>query len=221
MPQPVPPPGMFEMQQYNIPTHVEAPVRQAPHMNLSFPVFTPPAASSYGSTQPMRVPWTPPDLAGALNAGLETGGKLATEFMQNRKTAQEVQAEEQAQRAALAAMSDPNRRAQMGFEMGPGGFTARLPSPLDIYTKQAELAKTGAETAEARERTRVIGPESESKIAQEKARTEQEKVQTRLLGVNQAQRILSGATSGFITDQGDQTNPSTAGTYTGTDENLP
>ena len=221
--QPVQAPSLQILEPFNIPTHVEAPVRQAPHMSLTFPTFTPPAASSYGSTQPIQVPWHPPDLAGALNAGLETGGKLATQYMQNRKTAQEVQAEEQALKYGLAA-ADPAKRATMGFAFGAGGATATLPSAADYYAKQAEVAKSLAETTEARERTKTIAPESKAKIAEQQAGTEKEKVQTQILGMNEAQRRNQAAASGIITsdqsgNQGDQTNPQTR-TYTGDNENL-
>ena len=43
MPQPVQAPSMEILQPFNIPTHVDAQVRQAPHMNLTFPTFTPPS----------------------------------------------------------------------------------------------------------------------------------------------------------------------------------
>jgi hypothetical protein len=223
MPQPVQAPSMEIMEPFNIPTSVNAPVRQAPHMNLTFPVFTPPAASSYGTTTPIEVPWHPPDLAGALNAGLQTGAHLATSFMQNKKTAQEVNAEEQALKLATAAAADPARRAQMGFQFGAGGATATLPSALDYYTKQAELAKTQQETAEARARTGTITPESAAKIAEQQAKTKQTEVQTGLLGINEAQRRHNQITSGFTNqpppDQSTAPDQSNAPTrdYTGVD----
>ena len=122
MPQPVPAPGLQEMQPFNIPTSVNAPIRTGPRMNLNFPVFTPPLASSYGSTQPMRVPWEPPNLSGAIEGGLQTGAKLATDFLANRKTAAEVQAEEAAAKPAIAAMNDPNRQPYVSYGVGPTGF---------------------------------------------------------------------------------------------------
>jgi hypothetical protein len=212
MPEPTPPPSMYIMQPFNIPTSVNAPVRTGPRMNLTFPVFTPPAASSYGSTQPMAVPWTPPNLAGALNAGLETGGRLATQFMQNKKTAAEVQSEEQALKMAAAAAADPNRRGQMGFTMGPGGATATLPSPYELALTQANIAKSGAETEESRARTAgQYGQTAESaaKIAQEQEATRKSALETSLLGQNQFtlrhNQAANATKSGMITsDQNGQ-----------------
>jgi hypothetical protein len=209
MPEPTPAPSMFIMQPFNIPTAVSAPIRTGPRMNLTFPVFTPPAASSYGSTQPMAIPWKPPDLAGALNAGLETGGKLAAQYMTNKKTAAEVQAEEQALRMATAAAADPNRRGQMGFTLGPGGATATLPNPYELALQRASVAKTGAETEEARARTAgQYGQtaEAQAKIAQEQAAAERARMETQLMGTNEfTLRHNQAAKSGMITsDQSGQ-----------------
>jgi hypothetical protein len=150
-------------------------------MNLTFPVFTPPAASSYGSTMPMRVPWEPPNLAGAINDGLKTGASLATSFLTNRKTAQEIQAEEAASKGAIAAMHDPNLRGNIGYEMGPGGFTARIISPAEAAIARANLAKTAAETEQAAAgaaEKRGETPGAQAEIEAKKAQTGKTQMET-------------------------------------------
>lgn len=202
--RPIPAPQMAEMQPFNIPTQAYATVRTGPRPNLTFPEFKPPTANQYGSTQPMAIPWTPPDLAGAINKGLELGGKMATDYLQNKKTAQEIQAEEAVGKQAIAAMHDPNRAQYMGYEVGPGGFTAKVMSPFEAMTAQYGLGKTQAETEEAKARaaqsvaeagktTATVTPEvqkttAEAELAQAKARYE---------GLNQFQKRWLGV-SGFV-----------------------
>jgi hypothetical protein len=221
---------MEVMQPFNIPTNVNAPVREPPHYpGLTFPVFTPPAASSYGTTTPITVPWHPPDLAGAINAGLETGGRLATEFMQNRKTAQEIQAEEQASKVAIAAMADPARAQYMSAEVGPGGFTANVMSPFEAQLQRVGMGKTLAETREAQARTAgALGQTapSQSEMAAREAQRQKEEAEaqkTRMaiipgffLGTGIKPSASTTTTSGFIqnpattdqgsTNQGDNSN---------------
>jgi len=145
--------GVFNLQPFNIPTNVQSPVRTGPRMNLNFPVFTPPAASSYGSTQPMAIPWRPPDLAGALNAGLRTGSEIGATFMANRQKAQQLAAQRQAQQYAQAAMQQPGAAERMGVTMGPEGYTATVLSPAELEMKRIQIleAQTRAEEARARE----------------------------------------------------------------------
>lgn len=203
--KPVPALSMQEMQPFNIPTEARPAVRTGPRMQLEFPVFKPPEASSYGSTMPMKVPWEPPNLVGAIQGGLELGGKLATDYMQNRKTAQEIQAEEAVGKQAIAAMHDPNRQQYVGYEAGPGGFTAKVMSPFEAMTAQATLAKTGAETEEARARTQQATAEAGKTTTltpaeQQKATAEAQlaAAKARWEGMNGFQRRLSGLESGFV-----------------------
>jgi hypothetical protein len=150
-------------------------------MNLTFPVFTPPAASSYGSTMPMRVPWEPPNLAGAINEGIKSGATLATSFMTGAKTVQEIRAQEAASKAAIAAMHDPNLQQNISYELGPSGFTARVVSPAEVQIARAGMVKTQAETEASRAATAErLGqtPEAQARIAKEKQATEAEKATT-------------------------------------------
>jgi hypothetical protein len=212
---PIPAPSMEIMQPFNIPTSVNAPIRTGPRMNLTFPVFTPPAASSYGSTQPMAIPWHPPDFAGAINAGIQTGSKLATDFLQNRKTAQEINAEEAVAKPAIQAMHDPNMRQYAGYSVGPGGFTATIMSPAAARIQQAEYAekmagigKSTAETAEAQQRTAAgygQTAEAQSKLASEEAARKKTEMETSLMGENEATRRWNSMKSGMLPS--DQTQP--------------
>jgi len=190
--------GPEVLEPFNIPTDVHSTMQTGPRMSLNFPVFTPPAANTYGSTMPMRVPWEPPNLSGAIEGGLQTGAKLATDFLTNRKTAQQIQAEELAQRGAIAAANDPNLAQYRSYEMGPSGFTAKVMSPADAAIQQANIAKTTAETAEARERTRAIAPSTAAKTAEEQAAAEKARRETELMGTNQFELRKHAATSGMV-----------------------
>lgn len=152
------------------------PIQKAPNVGLTFPVFTPPAASSYGTTNPMAVPWTPPDLAGALNKGIETGAHLATDAIANKKSLQAISAEEQAAKQAIIAQSQPGAAQRTTVEMGPGGYTTRVISPAELQLNQAQIARERAAIEAEKARTaEVYGqtPEAQSKIAELQAKIEQ------------------------------------------------
>jgi hypothetical protein len=224
MPQSGQPSGFGQeiLQPFNIPTSVNAPVRTGPRMNLTFPVFTPPAASSYGSTMPMRVPWEPPNLAGAISDGLKTGANLATQYLTNQKTAKEVQAQEAASSQAIAAMHDPSLKRNISYGVSPSGFTATVISPAEADIARANLAKTGAETEEAyagAAQRRGLTPEAQAKTAQSEAETR--KIQMETGYPNVFSQRAAASKSGFITTDAatDGTTGGTGGATDGTNIN--
>jgi len=192
--------GAPQLQQFNLPTNVGQPVRPATNLNLQFPVFTPPAASSYGSTQPMAVPWKPPDLAGALNAGLRTGAEIGATFMNNRQKAQQLAAQRQAQQYAQTAMAQPGAAERMGVTMGPEGFTTTLLSPAELEMKRIQMleAQTRAEEARARE-AEIYGetPKAQAEKKKTEAETAKAEAETRKMGTDafgyQTQGTAEGA----------------------------
>jgi hypothetical protein len=207
------PSGSEVLQPFNIPTGIGGgpPIQAPPRMNLTFPVFTPPAASSYGTTTPITVPWSPPDLAGAINSGINTGAKLATDALVNRKTMAEIQAEEQAAKVGIAQLHDPNLQRNISTQVGPGGFTARVLSPAEVALAQqqlaAEQAKTAASQAETAAKYGTTAP-SQAQIEKIKAETEQEKAKTALMGTNVFERRgAAGATDNTAATTDETTNP--------------
>jgi hypothetical protein len=212
--------GPEVLQPFNIPTSAPSPMQKAPNVGLSFPVFTPPAASSYGTTNPMTVPWTPPDLAGALNKGIETGAHLATDAIANKKSLSQIAAEEQAQKIAFARANAPGAGYYTTAGFGPGGAEVKVLSPAEVELQRAGLAKTAAETEASRAATaQTYGQtaEAQAKIAQQQAEAEKIRVQTGLLGKNVFERRAAAIDSGLITNQtsSDTTNPKRS--YTGTE----
>lgn len=218
------------LQPFNIPTSVNAPIQKAPNVGLTFPVFTPPAASSYGTTNPMPVPWTPPDLAGAINTGIKTGAGLATDLFTNRKSLDQIQSEEAAQKIAIAQAHAPGAGYYTSTSMGPTGAEMKVLSPAEVEMQRAEIANRAAtaeaERAAAAER-RGETPEAQARIrAQEaerqakEAETQKTQVQTGLLGQNVATRRRNQAliNSGVITPPQPSTTTSSPG-YTGVDFN--
>jgi hypothetical protein len=173
--------GPEVLQAFNIPTSAPSPIQKAPNPQLSFPVFTPPAASSYGTTNPMTVPWTPPDLAGAINAGIKTGAGLATDAITNKKSLNEIAAEEQAQKIAIARASAPGAGYYTSVGMGPAGAEVKVLSPAEIEVQRAEMATRQAAAEEARARTaQTYGqtPEAQAKIEEQRAQIEKLKTET-------------------------------------------
>jgi hypothetical protein len=196
--------GPEVLQPFNIPTSAPSPIQKAPNPQLSFPVFTPPAASSYGTTNPMPVPWTPPDLAGALNRGIETGAHLATDAIANRKSLSQIAAEEQAQKIAFARANAPGAAYYTSAGFGPGGAEVKVLSPAEIQMQQASLAKTAAEAEASRAATQhTLGqtPEAQQQIAQQQAEIDKLRRETELLGVNEAERRHEALNSGIVTQK--------------------
>jgi hypothetical protein len=202
--------GPEVLQPFNIPTSAASPVQKAPNVGLNFPVFTPPAASSYGTTNPMTVPWTPPDLAGAINRGIETGAHLATDAIANKKSLSQIAAEEQAQKLAIARASQPGAGYYTSVGMGPGGAEVKVLSPAEVEMQRAEIANRQAAAEQARATTaQTYGQtaEAQARIAQQQAEAEKTRVQTGLLGQNVFQRRAAALDSGLITPKTNQ--PST------------
>jgi hypothetical protein len=166
---------------FNIPTSVNAPIQKAPNVGLTFPVFTPPAASSYGTTTPVNVPWTPPDLAGAINAGMKTGASLATDALTNRKTLDQIQSEEEAQKVAIARAHSPGAGYYTTTSMGPGGAETKTLSPAEVEVQRAEIANRAAtaeaERAAAAERLGTT-PKAQAEIERTRAETEKTRAET-------------------------------------------
>jgi hypothetical protein len=179
------------LQPFNIPTSVNAPIQKAPNVGLTFPVFTPPAASSYGTTNPMPVPWTPPDLAGAINAGIKTGAGLATDALTNRKSLDQIQSEEAAQKAAIAQLHAPGAGYYTTTSLGPGGAEAKVLSPAEVEMQRAAIAKQQADIAAAQAETKArygqTAP-SQAELAAKEAETELKKQQARI----ESQKVMSG-----------------------------
>jgi hypothetical protein len=155
------------LQPFNIPTSAPSPIQLPPRPQLTFPVFTPPAASSYGTTNPMAVPWTPPDLAGALNKGIETGAHLATDAIANKKSLSQIAAEEQAQKIAFAKANAPGAGYYTSAGFGPGGAEVKVLSPAEVEMQKAEMANRQAAAEAERARTaQTYGqtPEAQAEI---------------------------------------------------------
>jgi hypothetical protein len=200
-------------------------MQKAPNVGLTFPVFTPPAASSYGTTNPMPVPWTPPDLAGALNRGIETGAHLATDAIANRKSLSQIAAEEQAQKIAFARANAPGAGYYTTAGFGAGGAEVKVLSPAEVALQQSEMASRQATAQEARaaaQRTLGQTPEAQQQIIKQQAEIDKMRRETELLGVNEAERRREAAVknSGIV---GQNPNQATADTtnpqrnYTGTE----
>lgn len=212
--------GSEVLQPFNIPTSAPSPIQKAPNVGLTFPVFTPPAASSYGTTNPMAVPWSPPDLAGAINRGIETGAHLATDAIANKKSLQEISAEEQAQKIAIARASQPGAGYYTTTSLGGPAAKVETLSPAQVEMQRAELANrqatAQAELASAAER-RGETPEARATIAQREAETKKTEVQTSMLGQNVFQRTAAQLDSGHITPNTTTptTTPTQPGDYTG------
>jgi hypothetical protein len=172
--------GPEVLQPFNIPTSVNAPIQKAPNVGLTFPVFTPPAASSYGTTNPMAVPWTPPDLAGAINAGIKTGAGLATDALTNKKSLQEISAEEQAQKIAIARASQPGAGYYTTTSLGGPGAKVETLSQAQIEMQRAELANRAAQAEAERAATAErlgLTPEAKARIEKTKTETAKEKAE--------------------------------------------
>jgi hypothetical protein len=219
------------LQPFNIPSSVNAPIQKAPNVGLTFPVFTPPAASSYGTTNPMPVPWTPPDLAGAINAGIKTGAGLATDALTNRKSLDQIQSEEAAQKIAIAQAHAPGAGYYTSTSMGPTGAEMKVLSPAEVEMQRAEIANRSAaaeaeRAAAAERRGETPGAQAElaAKQAETKAKeaeTQKTQVQTGLLGANVFERRRNALINSGITTPPPASNTSTTTPpgYTGVDFN--
>jgi hypothetical protein len=172
------------LEPFNIPTSVNAPIQKAPNVGLTFPVFTPPAASSYGSTQPMPVPWTPPDLAGAINAGIKTGAGLATDALTNKKSLQQIQGEEAAQKIAIERAHAPGAGYYTTTQMGAQGAEVKTLSPAEVEVQRADIASKAAaaeaeRAAAAERRGETPGSQAEIELKRQQALKEQQEIQLR------------------------------------------
>lgn len=192
MPAPAQPTGFGPeiLQPFSIPTSAPTPIQKAPNLGLTFPVFTPPAASSYGTTNPMAVPWTPPDLAGAINQGIKTGAGLATDALTNRKSLQQIQAEEQAQKQAIIAQNQPGAAQRTSVEVGPGGTTTRMISPAELQLAQSQLAERNAQIARMQAEIQRMSGMTPAEIAEKQAQAKRAEAEAARLGGNPATRAI-------------------------------